>query len=73
MAHIIPHDFFPSFLGLSWRQALKFAELAGVTPHSRDDSHDLVVISQRPGPGEDWPHSTRDVHLTFGDRQEIGL
>lgn len=73
VAQMIPRDFFPTFIGLSWPQALRFAELVGLTPHTRDDSKHLVVVRQHPIPGEDWLHDTRDVHLTFGARQQIGL
>ena len=73
LAQFAPPYFFPSFLGLSWRHALRFAELVGVTPHSHDESDSLVVVRQSPHPGEDWRNGMRDVHLHFGQRNQIGL
>jgi hypothetical protein len=73
MTQFVPPDFFPSFLGLSWRHALRFADLVGVTPHPHEESNGLVVVKQRPLPGEDWPNTMREVHLHFGQRNQIGL
>lgn len=68
LGQIIPHDFFPSFIGYTWRQALELAHLASLVPHPLGDSKGLVVVHQHPNPGDEWPKGITAVTLTFGSR-----
>jgi hypothetical protein len=69
LSQLIPHDFFPSFIGYTWRQALELAHVANLIPHPHGDQKGLVVVRQCPDPGQEWPKGTTTVSLTFGSRE----
>lgn len=60
--------FFPSFIGLTQKQAIERANRVGLNPRfvDRGDGPREHVLEQDPLAGEDWPQDVDDVGLVLG-------
>ena len=63
------HSFFPTFLGLSQKEAAQQAKQLGLSPTFIElpgASGKEMVVGQDPIPGTDWPRSVTAVKLFLG-------
>jgi len=60
-------SFFPTFIGLTKKQAASFARELALTPSFVEIEHNTpgkdTVKGQDPMPGDPWPHDRKDVTL----------